>query len=106
MAVLRIGNVVFEWDDAKAASNLSKHGVSFFEAADVFRDHLGLLKRDAVHSQYEDRFLLIGVTLEQRMIAVVHVERGKRFRIISARTATPRERRDYERRDRKGSVGG
>ena len=106
MAVLTIGNIVFEWDDGKAAANLSKHGVSFLEATDVFRDRLGLLKHDVVHSGDEDRFLLIGVTLEQRIITVVHVERGERLRIISARVATPRERRDYERRDDKGSLGG
>jgi uncharacterized protein len=100
MAVFRIGNVVFEWDDEKAASNLSKHGISFFEAATVFRDNFGLLKRDLVHSGEEERFLLIGTSLERRIVSVVHVERGERFRIISTRPATPRERRDYERRDR------
>jgi len=106
MAVLTIGSVVFEWDDDKAASNLSKHGISFLEAATVFRDKLGILKRDIAHSTDEDRFLLIGISLERRIITVVHVERGERLRIISARPATPRERRNYERRDRKGELGG
>jgi uncharacterized DUF497 family protein len=59
MAVLKIGNVVFEWDDEKADSNLSKHGISFLEAATVFRDPLGILKQDIDHSIEEDRFLLI-----------------------------------------------
>jgi hypothetical protein len=59
MAVLKIGNVVFEWDDEKANSNLSKHGISFLEAATVFRDPLGILKQDIDHSIGEDRFLLI-----------------------------------------------
>ena len=106
MAVLTIGGVVFEWDDEKAASNLNKHGISFLEAVTVFRDKAGILKRDIAHSTNEDRFLLIGISLERRIITVVHVERGERLRIISARPATPRERRGYERRDRKGDVGG
>ena len=106
MAVLTVSNVVFEWDDGKAASNQSKHGVSFLEAVTVFRDKAGILKGDIAHSTDEDRFLLIGISLERRIITVVHVERGERLRIISARRATPRERRDYERRDRKGDVGG
>jgi hypothetical protein len=105
MAVLRVGSVVFEWDDDKAASNLSKHRISFLEAVTIFRDDSGLLKRDVVHSDEEERFLLIGHSLERRMVSVVHVERGERIRIISARLTTRRERRDYERRDRKGSVG-
>jgi uncharacterized DUF497 family protein len=100
MALFTLGNVVFEWDDAKADSNLSKYGVSFFEAATVFRDRLGLLKRDIANSDEEDRFVLIGTSFELRMVAVAHVERGTRLRIISARAATPRERREYERRDR------
>jgi uncharacterized DUF497 family protein len=100
MAVLKVGSLVFEWDDAKSDSNLDKHGVSFVEAATVFHDALGRLKRDSVHSGEEDRFLLIGISFERRIVAVVHVERGERFRIISARHATPRERREYERRDR------
>jgi hypothetical protein len=106
MAVLTIGNVVFEWDDDKAASNLSKHGVSFLEAATVFRDKLGILKPDIAHSADENRFLLIGISLERRIITVVYVERGERLRVISARRATPRERKNYERRDRKGELGG
>jgi hypothetical protein len=68
MAVLTVGNVVFEWDDGKAASNLSKHGISFIEAGTVFRDTLGILKRDVAHSIDEDRFLLIGILLERRIV--------------------------------------
>jgi hypothetical protein len=101
MAGLKVGSLIFEWDDAKSASNLSKHGVSFFEAASVFHDEQGLLKHDPVHSAGEDRFLLIGISLERRILIVVHVERGEQIRIISARAATPRERRDYEQ----GSLG-
>jgi uncharacterized DUF497 family protein len=96
MSILKIGALVFEWDDAKSISNLNKHGISFVEAATVFHDELGLLKRDTIHSAVEDRFLLIGTSIERRIVIVVHVERGERIRIISARLATARERRDYE----------
>jgi uncharacterized DUF497 family protein len=58
MAVLRVGSVVFEWDDDKAASNLSKHGISFFEAVSIFCDSRSRLKRDLVHSDEEDRLAL------------------------------------------------
>ena len=101
MSILKIGSLVFEWDDAKSDSNVSKHGISFLEAASVFHDDLGLLKHDSAHSAGEDRFLLIGVSFERRILIVVHVERGEHIRIISARAATPRERRDYEQ----GSLG-
>jgi hypothetical protein len=101
MAVLKIGSLIFEWDDSKSDSNVAKHGISFLEAASVFHDDLGLLKHDPVHSDGENRFLLIGISFERRILTVVHVERGERIRIISARAATPRERRDYEQ----GSMG-
>jgi uncharacterized protein len=61
MAVLRLGNLEFEWDDAKSESNLIKHGVSFLEAATVFHDVSGLLTHDPAHSEGEDRFVLIGL---------------------------------------------
>lgn len=51
MAVLRLGNLVFEWDDAKSESNLSRHGVSFLEAATVFHDGWGILTHDPAHSE-------------------------------------------------------
>jgi uncharacterized DUF497 family protein len=101
MAILRIGSLLFEWDDDKSDSNQTKHGISFVEAASVFNDDLGILSSDPTHSLGEDRFLLIGVSLERRILIVVHVERSERIRIISARAATPRERRDYEQ----GSMG-
>ena len=86
----------FEWDDAKAALNIEKHGISFYEAASVFADQKGILLPDVQHSQDEDRFLLIGVTGERKLLTVVHVDRTDVLRIISARPATRRERSDYE----------
>jgi uncharacterized protein len=76
----------FEWDPRKAAANLAKHGVSFEEAATVFGDPR--------HSSEEGRFVLLGLSQDQRLLAVLYVERGETIRIISARRATRRERRD------------
>lgn len=86
----------FEWDPAKADSNHEKHGVSFDEAATAFGDPLSLTIADPDHSDDEDRFVLLGETFAGRLVVVVHTERGERVRIISARLATPRERRSYE----------
>ena len=99
MAVLRIGSVVFEWDDEKAESNLVKHGITFLEATTVFLDDGAIYRKDVAHSMVEERFLLIGRSIERKILTVVHVERGARLRIVSARRATPRERRDYVRRN-------
>ncbi len=96
MQGIEIGGMIFEWDDAKAALNIEKHGISFYEEGSVFADRKGILLPDVQHSQDEDRFLLIGVTGERKLLTVIHVDRREVFRIISARAATPRERRDYE----------
>jgi uncharacterized DUF497 family protein len=86
----------FEWDRGKAKSNLSKHGVSFEEAATVFGDPLSLTISDPGHSEEEDRFVTMGVSSKLRTIVVVHTDRADHVRIISARLATTRERKDYE----------
>lgn len=83
----------FEWDDAKAAANLVKHGVAFEEAATAFDDPHSLTIPDVIHP---DRFVLLGYSRQLRMLVVVHSERGDAIRIISARKATKREKRDYE----------
>jgi uncharacterized protein len=88
--------VQFEWDPRKAASNLVKHGVSFEEAATVFGDVLGHIVADPRHSSEEERLVLLGLSWEKRLLAVMFVERGERIRIISARHSTRRERKDYE----------
>jgi uncharacterized DUF497 family protein len=88
----RAGPFFFEWDGAKARSNRRKHGVSFEEAATVFADPLARVFDDPDHLADEARFLLLGVSYAQRVLIVVHVERGDRLRIISARPATSRER--------------
>lgn len=86
----------FEWDPAKAAQNLSKHGVSFDEASTVFGDPLAGTILDPRHSDDEPRFVTIGLSRSRRLIIVAHTEREDRIRIISARRATRRERRTYE----------
>ena len=88
--------LLFEWDERKARRNLVKHGVSFDEASTVFGDALGRTIDDPLHSDEEDRFITLGESTEGRMVVVVYVERGDRIRLISARLATRRERRDYE----------
>ena len=88
--------LTFEWDKAKASTNLRKHGVSFEEAATVFADELSLAIPDPDHSQVEVRFLLLGTSYRGKMLVVVHTERGDSIRIISARPASRRERQQYE----------
>ena len=89
-------NSEFEWDPIKAASNLQKHGVSFTEAATVFFDPLSITVPDPMHSLSEDRFVVTGLSYQQRHLVVVHSDRGDRIRIISARLATSSERKRYE----------
>ncbi len=86
----------FEWDPAKAAANLEKHGVSFEEAATVFRDTLSVTGSDPDHSVDEERFVIFGLSANARLLVVSHAERDDTIRIISARTADSRERTIYE----------
>ncbi|HSU83798.1 MAG TPA: BrnT family toxin [Thermoanaerobaculia bacterium] len=86
----------FEWDDAKAASNLSKHGVSFEEALTVFDDPLAVIFDDEDHSQGELREIIIGHSNRNQLVLACFTERSRRVRIISARPATRRERENYE----------
>ena len=86
----------FAWDPRKAAANLRKHGVRFGEAASAFEDALSVTIPDPLHSNSEERFVLIGVSRNQHLVVVAHVERGDIIRIISARIASRAERRTYE----------
>lgn len=86
----------FEWDDIKSRSNQAKHGVSFAKAATVFGDPLSVLIPDPLHSEDEERFTLLGQSQRQRLLVVVHTERAGAIRLISARLATGREKRNYE----------
>jgi uncharacterized DUF497 family protein len=87
----------FEWDADKAIANIEQHGVSFFEAATVFADPLAVYLDDGSGA---GRLIVIGTSLRERILCVVHVERGTRDRIISARKASTGEREVYEGGDR------
>lgn len=98
----------FEWDDWKANANLRKHKVSFEEGTTVFDDKIGVVIDDLEHSCDEPRQILIGSSLWGKVLLVVYVERlllngQERYRIISARKATPSERSIYESQ-RKASI--
>ena len=86
--------MAFEFDPAKAAANLKKHGVSFADAESVLSDPLALTLQDSAAG--EQRFVAIGLGGAGELLVVVYTERDGLFRIISARRATPRERRTYE----------
>ena len=87
----------FEWDPAKAAANLKKHGVGFDEAKSVFADERAKIIADPGHSEDEDRFILLGLSTRFKLLVVCHCYRSKsnEIRIISARKATATESRDY-----------
>jgi uncharacterized protein len=86
----------FEWDATKAASNRKKHGVSFEEAATVFADPLAFIFDDEMHSTDDVRELIIGHSSRNRLLVVAFTERHPAIRLISARVATAKERREYE----------
>lgn len=90
----------FEWDEAKSRANKRKHGVSFEEAASVFYDENALLMADPDHSADEARFLLLGLSLELRILVVSHCYRSADdcIRVISAWKADRREKRQYNAR--------
>ncbi len=86
----------FEWNSKKAEANLHKHGISFEEASTVFGDDFSVTISDPLHSEDEERFLIIGLSSIQRLLVVVHLEKDSfGIRIISARVATPHERKFY-----------
>jgi uncharacterized protein len=88
--------VIYEWDSKKAKANLRKHGVSFEESATVFLDPLAITFPDPDHSDEEDREITIGLTTKHRIVFVSHCPRYDRTRIIGARRATRKERKEYE----------
>jgi len=89
--------LIFEWDQDKAKQNIKSHEISFDEASSAFGDVLSLTIYDPLHSEKEDRFILIGNSFKNRIIVIAHTERGDKIRIISARKATKSERIQYEK---------
>lgn len=88
--------LLFEWNKNKAKKNFKIHGISFDEACSAFKDTLSLTIYDPLHSDDEDRFILIGNSVGNCLLVVVHTERKDKIRIISARKATKYERNQYE----------
>ena len=88
-----------EWNPIKAGTNRRKHGVTFEEAATVFTDLLSATIFDPLHSETEDRFIIIGQSMQRRLLVVVHIDQGDTIRIISARVANAHERKTYEETD-------
>jgi uncharacterized protein len=91
--------VRFDWEPVKAEGNLRKHGVSFDEAQSVFYDEYATEFYDDTHSEWEDRFLLLGLSSHLRLVMVCHCYRENDLvnRIISARKATTNEAKFYRR---------
>lgn len=87
----------FGWDEEKAAFNQRKHGVSFQEARTVFDNPLAVIFDDRSHSAGETREIIVGHSLQNRLLFVCFTQRGLVVRIISARAATRKEREDYEK---------
>ena len=89
------------WDSVKAQSNITKHGISFVQAATVLLDALALTAFDAAHSEFEERWFTLGTSSQGKLLAVSHTYQHTgpiqvKIRIISAREATKRERQQYE----------
>ncbi|HTB32412.1 MAG TPA: BrnT family toxin [Bacteroidia bacterium] len=87
----------FEWDTNKAKANILKHKVSFEEASTVFGDNNSITIDDPVHSLSEKRYITLGLSANDYLLVVVHTERGEKIRIISARRASTKEKRQYEK---------
>jgi uncharacterized DUF497 family protein len=91
-------DLVFEWDAQKAKRNLRKHGITFDEAITVFDDVQASIFPDEDHSSVEEREIIVGHSVLNRLLLVCFTERAKRcVRIVSARKATAAERNEYEK---------
>jgi hypothetical protein len=88
--------LIFEWDENKARLNFKKHKVSFKEAKTIFNDPSLMTFLDLEHSDYEQRYINIGISSRKRFLIVIHTERGGNIRIISCRKATKSEQKAYE----------
>jgi len=97
--IIIMNYIRFEWDENKNSSNIKKHGISFEEAKTVFYDENARLRSDPDHSIEEERFIILGMSLNLKIIIVVHTykEKDELIRIISARKATKNESKIYYR---------
>ena len=88
-------NFEFDWDENKFRSNVRNHKVSFYEATTVFSSLLPLTENDDLHSQDEQRYKTTGYSVKNRLLVVIHTDRGNVIRIISARKANKLEQENY-----------
>ena len=93
MGEIEIGDFIVEWDDDKNEKNFRKHGIYFEDAAYIFLDENRLDYFDELHSDYEDRWKVIGLVDE--VLTVIYTERTEKYRLISARYATKEEEDEY-----------
>ena len=93
MGEIFVEDYIVEWDDEKNQKNYRKHGIYFEDAARVFLDENKIDEFDEIHSDFEDRYKIIGRV--KNILAVIYTERGERYRIISARLATKKEVEEY-----------
>jgi len=94
--MLRLDKYVsFEWDSGNYDKSYQKHGISPSEAEEVFLDKNLIIVRDVKHSQTEVRYIIIGKTIEKKLLFVVFTTRGKKIRIISVRIANKKEKKHY-----------
>ncbi len=92
-----MSEIRFEWDPVKDSSNQKKHGISFSEAQTAFSDQFARLIADPDHSEEEDRFILLGTSIDSKLPVVCHcIKTDESIRIISARKAEKFERKIYE----------
>jgi uncharacterized protein len=94
-----MSELAFDWDRKKDTANVKKHGVSFEEARTVFYDENAIQFFDPDHSDDEDRFILLGLSLKPRVLVVCHCFRKSEtvVRLISARKADQEEEQEYWR---------
>lgn len=99
MYIVNMGDIRFEWDERKNRRNTLKHGISFEEAQTVFFDEKAIRFYDPDHSRDEDRFIMLGMSFQLRVLVVCycHREDDTVIRIISARKADKQEAEDYWR---------
>lgn len=86
----------FDWDKGNVDKSYQKHGITPNEAEEVFLDEKAIIIRDIKHSQKEERFILLGKTMGEKLLFIVFTMRGVKIRIVSARVANQKERRQYE----------
>ena len=98
-----MGDLRFVWGSQKAKDNARKYGITFEEAQTVFLDDHALLILDPDHSDDEDRFVLLGISARLRILVVCHCyrESDSEIRLISARKADRKERRQYSERSQR-----